>query len=418
MSIQLHIDSTFRDRYRYPKSCDFVIEPLEYTSQNTKKYINPIAINFPNVHSGPDINKCIILGTSYSVIIGWPGFSSGSIASDDNFFSDCTFMWRQAANTYFFTNISFSDIDNPISGQSLLLLYPQLPGVPLPNDRFNIYYNTPYTMGTLQAGSTFTNLVLSATPYFANPGTNEINDMWLLITDTEDTFPSTIPISILGQCYKIIAYDSVTKIATVTPELPVAPSAGVAYEVYKTYKEGVGTMWYSNGIKDKCFTQCRNITLTGLTLPNAILSNRGGGKIDRYPYLIVTIKNEGISATSSSSIATNNESEYDSTYIVPINITLSNQRNFTISINLKKKMILDFNRPIRVSIKNPDGEIIQFADDNNWTSTFIPWFSSHVPANLVLGVDAVRYPGYTPETPPPIVPSNVQISVFLMVDIS
>lgn len=413
MSIQLHVDSTFRDRYKYPNSCDFVIDPLSYTSQNVNTYINPLAINFPNIHSGPDLTRCIILGSPISVIIGWPGVAFSTIPSDDNFFADCTFMWRQAANTYYFTKVSYSDLDSPIAGQSTLLLYPPLPGIPLANDRFNIYYNTPYTMGSLQAGSTTSNLVLSAAPYFVDPATDNINDMWLMITDTENN----PPISILGQCYKITAYDSITRIATVTPSLPVAPAAGIAYEVYKVYKEGVGTMWYSNGIKDRCIAQCRNVTLTGLTLPNFPLSNRSGGKIDRYPYLIVTIRNEGISATSSSTIATNNDEEHESTFIVPINITLSNQRYFTITVNLKKKMLLDFNRPIRVSIKSPEGEVIKFAADNPWVSTLVPWFSSHTPANLVLGVDAVRYPGYTPETPPPIVPGSAQISIFLMVDI-
>ena len=417
MSIQLHIDSTFRDRYKYPNPCDFVVEPLAYTTQNVNTYINPIAIDFPNIHSGPDVNKCIILGSPLAVIIGWPGFVAGGTQNDDNFFADCTFMWRSAPNTYFFTKISYSDIDSPITGQSTLALYPPLPGLPLPNDRFNAYYNTPYTMGSLQAGSTTSTLVLSATPYFANPENNEINDMWLMITDTEDTFPPSIPVSILGQCYKITAYDSITKVATVTPALAVAPAAGTSYEVYKTYKEGVGTMWYSNGIKDKCIAQCRNVTLTGLTLPNYILSTRSGGRPDRFSYVIVTLKNEGISATSSSTLATNNEAEHEATFIVPINITLSTQRYFTITVNTKKKMLIDFNRPIRVSVKSPYGEVLQFADDNVWVSTLIPWFSTHVPANLVAGLDAVRYPGYTPETPPPIVPGQVQISVFLMVDI-
>jgi len=418
MSIQFHIDSSFRDRIKYPNSCDFVIEPLEYKSQDINKYINPIAINFPNVHSGGDANKCIVLGSPTSVIVNFPGFATNSIMSDDNLFANCTFMWRSAANTYFFTQVSYSDMDSPITGQSLILLDPPLPGTPLLNDRFNVYYNTPYTMGSLQAGSTNSELVLSANPYFSNPNTNEINDMWLMITDTEDTSPSTIPISILGQCYKIISYNSVTKVAIVTPPLPVSPSAGISYEVYKTYKEGVGSIWFSGGIKDQCFTKCRNVTLTGLTLPNSFLQNRSGGKIDRYPYIIVRITNDGVSSTSSSTIATNNEAEHDATFIVPIYITITNQRYFTISTNISKKMLIDFNRPIRITLKNPDGEILSFSGDNPWISTFVPWFSSHVPANLsaVPPIEAVRYQGYTPETPPPIVPGSNQITIILMVE--
>ena len=419
MSVQLHIDSTFRDRYKYPNSCDFVVEPLEYTSQNVNKYKNPVAIDFPNVHSGPDPAKCIQLGTPTSLIIGWPGFVTGGTQSDDNVFANCTFMWRIGPNNYEFTPINYSDVDNPIAGQSTLALYPPLSGFPVANDRFNIYYNLPYTMGSLQAGSTTSSLVLSASPYFKNPATNEINDMWIMITDTEDTWPVfTTPISILGQCYKIVSYDSTTQTAIVTPALPTIPPAGTSYEIYKTFKEGVGSMWFSAGIKDKCITHCRTVTLTGLTLPNAVLSTRSGGRIDRFPYVILRVSNEGISNTSISTIATNNPSEHSATFIVPIQITLSTQRYFTISTNISKKMLIDFNRPIRFTILSPFGEILSFAGDNPWISTLIPWFSTHVLANLTAGVPAVRYPGYTPETPPPIVAGVNQVSVILLVSIN
>lgn len=419
MSVQLHIDSTFRDRYLYPNPCDFVIQPKQNYYGSGNNYINPVAINFPNVHSGPDVSKGIVAISASSAIINWPVIPLSSTASDDNFFSGCTFMWRRGANDYLFTKISYSDIDTPTTGQSLLLLYPSLPIVStISGDRYNIYYNTPYTMGSLQAGSTVNQLVLSATPYFANPNTNEINDMWLMITDTEAATPSSVPVSILGQCYKIVSYDATTKIATVEPPLAVAPAAGVSYEVYKPYTEGVGSLWFSGGIKDQFATRCRNVTLTGLTLPNAFLENRGGGKIDRYPYIIVRLTNDGHSTSNNATMATNSDVEHDATFVVPIYITLSNQRFFTISTNVTKKLKLDFNRPIRVTIKNPDGDIIKFSGDNPWISTFVPWFSSHVPANLSATppIEAVRYPGYTPETPPPIRPSGNQITIIAMVD--
>jgi hypothetical protein len=397
-----------------------VIQPKQNYYGSGNNYINPLAINFPNVHSGGDATKCIVGGLPTAVVINWPVITVPTGASDDNVFSGCTFMWRRGANDYLFTQISYSDIDNPIVGQTLLLLYPALGGFPAPNDRYNIYYNLPYTMGSLQAGSSANKLVLSASPYFSNPNTNEINNMWLMITDTEDTSPSTIPSSILGQCYKIVSYDATTKIATVDPPLAVAPAAGIAYEIYKPYKEGVGSLWFSGGIKDQFATRCRNVTLTGLTLPNAYLDNRSGGRIDRYPYIIVRISNDGHSTTNNATMATNSDVEHDATFIVPIYITLSNQRFFTISTNVTKKLQLDFNRPIRVTIKNPDGDIIKFASDNAWVSTFVPWFSSHIPPNLATfpAVEAVRYPGYTPETPPPICPAQNQITLIMMVDCS
>lgn len=72
-------------------------------------------------------------------------------------------------------------------------------------------------------------------------------------------------------------------------------------------------------------------------MPNAFLDNRSGGKIDRYPYIIIKVTNDGYSNTSSSTIATNNNAEHDATFIVPISITISNQRFFTIATNVKKK---------------------------------------------------------------------------------
>jgi hypothetical protein len=418
-SVVLHIDSTFRDRIKYPNPCDFVVDPEKmYYSPNTE-YINPIAIDSPNVHSGPDPTKSILGATPTAAVIGFPlGVTSTTTGSDDNAFANCTFMWRSAANTYSFTQISYADIDSPAVGSSTLLLYPPLPGFPLAGDRFNIYYNLPFTMGSLQAGSTTTQLVLSTTPYFSDPKTDEIKNMWLMITDTEDTFPSSVPTSILGQCYKVISYNSATRVATVQPNLAVAPGAGVSYEIYRTFKEGVGTLWFSGGVRDKFLTRCRNLTLTSLSLPNTILTNRGGGKIDRYSYITVRICNEGYSSPNNSTIATNSEYEHDATFIIPIYILLTTQRYFSISTNITKKLKLDFNRPIRITIRNPSGEIISFAADNPWISNLFPWFSSHIPANLstIPAVEAVRYPGYSPESPPPFIPGPFQISLTLNLD--
>lgn len=420
MSVQLHIDSSYRDRYKYPYPCDFIVQPEKIYYGVDDQYINPVAINAPNIHSGPDPTKGVIgAGSTTALVVGFPGalLATGFTSNDDNIFAECTFMLRTAPNTYIFTNVSFTDINAPASGQSTLLLYPPLASAPFGGERYNIYRNLPYTMGSLQAGSTTTQLVLSAAPYFANPGTDEIKNMWIMITDTEDTWPApSIPSSILGQIYKITSYNATTRIATVTPNLAVAPAAGVSYEVYRTYKEGTGTLWFGKGVRDRFLTRCRNVTLTGLTFPNSFLTNSGGGKIDRFPYIIIRIANEGYSASNNSTIATNNDNEHDATFIVPLYILLTSQRYFTITTNITKKVMIDFNRPIRITVRSPVGEIIKFASDNPWTSTLHPFFATHTPPSLPLGIEAVRYPGYTPENPPPLLNGPDQISLILMVD--
>jgi hypothetical protein len=421
MSFQFHIDSSFRNRYLYPNPCDFIVQPEKIYYGQDEQYINPLAISSPNIHSGPDVTKCILGGVPATVVIGFPGavLSSSITSNDDNIFSESTFMWRRGANDYLFTSISFTDINTPAVGQTTLLLYPPLPGIPVLGDKYNIYKNLPYTIGSLQAGSSTTQLVLSAAPYFANPSSNdELKNMWIMITDTEAATSTSIPSSILGQIYKIVSYNAATRVATVSPNLAVAPVSGVSYEVYRNYKEGTGTLWFSNGVRDKFLTRCRDVRLTSITLPNSFLANTGGGKIDRFPYVIIRIANEGYSASNNATMATNNEAEHDATFIVPIFILLTSQRYFTITASVDKKLKLDFNRPIRITIRNPIGEIIRFAADNEWISTLHPFFASHYPPDLnaVPPVEAVRYPGYTPENPPPLTPSLNQISLILMVD--
>jgi hypothetical protein len=97
-------------------------------------------------------------------------------------------------------------------------------------------------------------------------------------------------------------------------------------------------------------------------------------------------------------------------------LQLTSQRFFSLSPNIKKSFMIDFNRPIRVTIATPDGNPIKTSGDNIWVSNYFPWFSQNIPA-IPPFIQAVRYPGYSPDTPPPFEPNRFyQFSIILDVD--
>jgi len=409
--MQVHIDSTYRDRTLYPLATDFVVPPKQNYYGDEIEYKNPVAILFPNVHSGVgliDPGALVIVGGNYSTVIGFPDFGAFvATSAQQNLFGNCYFLVRHAFGNYEVAPIGQCILNYPAANQTSLLFSSPLTVPSAAGDRWAIYRNLPYHYGNFQPGSTSNHLKLDIT---APSNDGELVGMWIMITDME--FPPSA--DILGQCSRIIAYDGVTKTATVSPPFASAPSAFVFYEVYKVIYESAGSLWYANGLKDPYATQPRYCSLTSLIMPNTILIQ--GGSIDNFPYLIVTIANEGFSATSSTSITTNNFNEYKATYIVPMYLQLNTQRFFVLSPSIKKKFLIDFNRPIRVSVLSPDGNPLIWSADNIWISNYFPWFSQNIPA-VPPFISAVRYPGISPDTPPPFEAfSYLQMSVILDVE--
>lgn len=250
---------------------------------------------------------------------------------------------------------------------------------------------------------------------------------YVMLTDT-DIINNITPLPVRlnrGQPRKIIYYNNTTGVAQLDNSLPsnytLFPpdiSSGYSYEVYKAQYEGLGTLWFNNGIKDKNYSSCRDITLNSLVLPNYTLSTGLKGALDNYSYLVLYINNVG---GKTSSLSTNNPETYGASFIIPLYLQLATQKFFTLSPSIKKSFKLDFNMPIKVKLCLPTGEVVKFAgseQDNVWVTNYNPLFLKSIPDYDYTDTNqTVKYPGYSPDTPVPFSPyQSVQFSVLLDFD--
>ena len=440
MSNQLLLDSAYRDRNNYPLSTNYTIYPKQVDQQCSCTcgcptcYINPIAIAYPNVHSGPDVSNAVINCISLNTIelnlppdylIGqFTGNPLLSYAEQffQNVFCNCTFLAKASATPgdYVSSIISKSVTDN--SGTTLYLRDDLSVDV---SRAWCIYKNPPYAQGVIFNTNTTNILDLcsntiipvktSSCNYTIQPDSsgNVCGQYFVMITDTD----VSCDVSNRGQVKQIKYYDNLNHRAYLYDSFPVAPSTGQSYEIYKAFKEGMGTLWYSNGIKDKNFTYCREVTLSYVVIPNFFLSSGSGGRLDNYRYINLKISNDGINNSGSSTISTNSIDARYVTYVFPINIQLAQQRFFVLTPSTHKCFMIDFNQPIKVEFTLPNGDPIIFEGDDRWSTNYFPLFLDSVklnPEEKIVPSIGVVYPKYSPDTPVPFETFNLlQTGVFL-----
>jgi hypothetical protein len=440
MSNQLLLDSAYRDRNDYPLSTNYAINPKQLDQKCSCAagcstcYVNPIAIAYPNVHSGSDTSNVVVNCISFNTIkLNLPpDYLLGTLTANpllfyfeqffQNVFCNCTFLAKASASPgdYVSSVISKSIIDN--SGTTLYLK----DDLPVDVSRaWCIYKNTPYAQGVLEGPNTTNILDLCSNTIIpvktpscsystqSDSSGNVCGQYFIMITDTD----AVCDVSNRGQVKQIKYYDNLNHRAYLYDSFHLAPSAGQSYEVYKAFKEGMGTLWYSNGIKDKNFTYCREVTLSYVVLPNFILGSGSGGRLDNYRYINLKISNDGINNSGSSTISTNSIDARYVTYVFPINIQLLEQRFFVLTPSTNKCFMIDFNQPIKVEFTLPNGDPIVFEGDDRWSTNYFPLFlsSSNINSEGTVVPDiGVVYPKYSPDTPVPFETFNLlQTGIFL-----
>lgn len=137
----------------------------------------------------------------------------------------------------------------------------------------------PQELGTLQAGSTTTNIVLGV-------GAVQIDDFyigsWLRL-------PAAV--NVPDVIVRIVDYDGATQTATVNPALAAAPGAGRVYEILQFSYDNAVPLNYNGTLTSSQNSVCYEIQLLNLVLPNRTL--RYGSRIAFYPYVYVVFQPVG-----------------------------------------------------------------------------------------------------------------------------
>jgi hypothetical protein len=146
----------------------------------------------------------------------------------------------------------------------------------LPTHNYSIRKNTPSLVTTAALGSTTTTVVLTTGPAFRGQ----------FLRLPQSVYNNTV-IAPQGEIRRIVAYDSGTLTATVTPGFSVAPPTGNVVEILAFSYDNFYPFVYTGSRQNELVTY--NIRLNSLVVPNQILSVSEGGKIAFYPYLYVEL---------------------------------------------------------------------------------------------------------------------------------
>lgn len=119
--------------------------------------------------------------------------------------------------------------------------------------------------------------------------------------------------------------------------------------------------------------KCYNISLRDIILPNKVLSSYLGNQISFYPYIYLTLFNDGSNVSSIYSFMTNNPNATTCTFKIPVSqftndpsslpyIRLSSGMTIKSKFNLKKSF--------KFTVYLPNGDIFTTVEQDNITPDF------------------------------------------------
>jgi hypothetical protein len=340
----LDIDSTYRNRDKFPLSSDFDI-PMYFgaSSSTAKEAKDPIALSFP-----------VVTNTSFGA---YPGPVS-TVTLNSN-----SIPYKSVYNNYYLENDcnSFAGTHDyyKISSYNPTTFAATLPSVITPTNNYNIRKDIPVVRDTLGilAGLSTTAVVLGA-------GASTVDKNY------ENSYLRIFS-GVAAQSYSIIiGYTGATRTAILKTPLSAVPVTGDGYEIIPYTKDSFNPLIY-HGTSTMNQTVCYDIELMYLILPNVFISNGSAGTLDDYPYFYVKLYNIN-SKPSATQMITNNPNSIEALFRVPMSVNLLDQAFFTLDVsNPPQTISFKPDDSLHFSVCLPNGEPIQFREQD-WLSPGAP----------------------------------------------
>lgn len=180
-------------------------------------------------------------------------------------------------------------------------------------DNYTIRKTAPIFSTAIAAGSTSSNIVLSAG---ASTVDNFYNGQFIRIRGNVYGNGLVIP---EGEARKIVNYNGSTLTATVTPSFSGIPTVGDIIEILDFSYDNLNPFVYTGSQVSQQEMVCYEIELMNLVLPNKTLATSFGSRAAFYPYLYVELSNvSGASAGMKNTIYSNNPNATRMTFRVPM----------------------------------------------------------------------------------------------------
>jgi hypothetical protein len=340
----LDIDSTYRNRTKFPLPTDFDI-PM-YFGQSSSTATNakdPIALSFPVV---TNTSFGSYAGPTSTITLNGNSMPYNTVYNNFYLENDCNSF---AGTHEYYKILSY----NPAT------LQVTIPTPITPTNNYNIRRDIPIVRDVLGiiAGVTKTQIVLGA-------GASNVDKIY------ENSYLRIFSGGAAQSYSLIIGYTGATKTAILQTPLTAIPVTGDGYEIIPYTKDNFNPLIY-NGTTTMNQIVNYDFELMYVILPNVFVSNGNAGSLDDYPYFYVKLYNIN-SKPSSSRMITNNPNAYDAIFRVPVDVTLRDDTFFTLKTkNPPQTISFKPDDSLHFSICLPNGEPIQFINQD-WLSPSPP----------------------------------------------
>ena len=354
----IDIDSTYRDRLRYPKVGDFSLQINSKPTDSPLVAQDPVILAFPfetgllqAVAAGPPvvyqlstsssnvnnyyINQYLEVGGLFAKIIAYNGATKNATLD--------MYIGGAGNDTYTIRK----QLPYPLVGSVV--------GPPsTPQD-----YQDVTTVNSV----TFEQVKLGAA---ASVRQGEYNNKYIFfngVTAATPAVPGTV-IPPSGYIWRRITNYMITgaaeKVVTVYPPLPAIVQAGTVYEImdfsYDNNKPLIysGTSVFGNAV-------CEKLRLLNLIVPVLPIEGSNGGTILNYPYVYVSLYSES-SKTWNAPLEGNNPLAKNSLFKVPITFN-SNYADIWVTLQgslMQQNISFRENDNLHITIYLPDGTILNF----------------------------------------------------------
>jgi hypothetical protein len=336
----LDIDSTYRNRIKFPLPSDFDI-PMYYgaSAGTAKEAKDPISKSFPVV---TNTSFGSYAGPTSTITLNSNSMPYNAVYSNFYLENDC----NSFAGTHGYYKILSYDPST---------LTAVIPTPITPTNNYNIRRDLPILRDTLGviAAVTTTEVVLGAS---ASTTDKIYENCYLRIFS-----------GVAAQSYAIIiGYTGATRTAILKTAISALAAPGDGYEILPYTKDNFSPLLY-HGTSTMNQLVCYDVELMYVMLPNVLVKNGNRGSLDDYPYFYLRLYNIN-SKPSTTRMITNNPNSREAIFRVPMDITLKDDTFFTLKTkNPPQTISFKPDDSLHFSICLPNGEPIEFVSDD-WLS--------------------------------------------------
>jgi hypothetical protein len=343
-STYFDIGSMNRNRFNYPNPNDFVVQ-LNYPGRDStaSTAIDPIVGGIPYTGSSkiPGLN---VTGTSASATSITLDTAESSV---DNFY----------VNSFLEISGQFRTITSYNGTTKVAVVSVAFGSTPAPGTVYFTRKSQPFFVGTVGASPAPTSTTFAITGTGVSPVNNIYVNSYLRFTSGANT----------GTVYRISSYNGSNRVVTLARPTSSIAVAGDNIELLPFTRDNASTLLYSGGGASGGSSSHNyyEIELLWVSLPNQILSVGYGGTLDAYPYVYVSLYNEGNRLTNQALIS-NNPNSSAVLFKVPVDEYFGDTSFITLK-NAKTKQVVRFDpySDIRFTITLPDGTVLKYSQADN-----------------------------------------------------